>query len=851
MCCEDGDTDEKVEKAQAAEAAAKAEQEEADAKSKAKVEADREAAKAQAQEEQAQVEARQKADQAAKAQQAATEEADRAKASEAEATKVSAAEASKMVNEESEASAIPPSPVTASAGLPTKPDSASAAAKRAAPAALNLATASGSSDAPPSASAAALGSARKIDDLQAISYPSNLKSPASGLNDTSEPGKFRYDRDFLLQFMEICREKPESLPALDAIGLEADTSSGFGSGRGGSRAGRPSMGPPGGGRSGGIGGGRGGFPNMGNFQQMGAFGSGQMSGRPSTSEERLAQSRMPPGGNARMGGGQMHRSLSQGGPSQLPHMNSRGGQNRSQRGTKRLPNDNRMSYNAGDADVAPLVTTGDAWSGQRRRAVDEDSPEFIERKVKSLLNKLTQEKFDSISVQILAWANKSKDETDGRTLRLVIKLIFEKATDEAHWSSMYARLCRFLLDQLSEEVSDTIDGKSVSGGPLFRKYLLGRCQVDFESGWKSREDAASAALATSEEDKARIAAKAAKGEEEAEETKEEQPQEAAMLSDEYYAAQKAKRRGLGLVQLIGELFKAEMLTKSVIVTCMVKLLSNVNDPDEEDIESTCKLLTTVGAVMERNHSSALDVFFDRLKDLSKSPNINSRMRFMVLVCVPPRRRTDQYRTSWSCVETDGSCVTLTVEYRPSLKFTNKQRASRPRRLPPPRRAPVRLRRDQDPVKATHAGMSLVLKEPVTGLPLLMPVSLNDRPTFRALDGLVLKPVYRQRWAPRVSSTSASPMCQVRSPLHSPVSPPPPTCSVFSAEMDLSKPVRPRTAEEVVTLECSERSSPFYPAQSPLPERMTTKTRMRTERTRRTLRERMRRTTRRQALPILT
>jgi len=40
------------------------------------------------------------------------------------------------------------------------------------------------------------------------------------------------------------------------------------------------------------------------------------------------------------------------------------------------------------------------------------------------------ERFDSISDKILAWANKSENERDGRTLIQVIRLIFENATDE-------------------------------------------------------------------------------------------------------------------------------------------------------------------------------------------------------------------------------------------------------------------------------------------------------------------------------------------------------------------------------------------------------------------------------------
>ncbi|KAK0454504.1 eukaryotic translation initiation factor 4G1, eIF4E-binding domain-containing protein, partial [Armillaria borealis] len=66
----------------------------------------------------------------------------------------------------------------------------------------------------------ALATACIIDDLGRVPYPEGIKSPRVELNINAEDGKFRYDRDFLLQFMSICKEKPDSLPALDAIGLE-------------------------------------------------------------------------------------------------------------------------------------------------------------------------------------------------------------------------------------------------------------------------------------------------------------------------------------------------------------------------------------------------------------------------------------------------------------------------------------------------------------------------------------------------------------------------------------------------------------------------------------------------------
>ncbi|EGO00818.1 hypothetical protein SERLA73DRAFT_50472, partial [Serpula lacrymans var. lacrymans S7.3] len=66
----------------------------------------------------------------------------------------------------------------------------------------------------------AIATARVIEDLGQIQYPDGIKSPKVELNVGAKDGKFRYDRDFLLQFMSLCREKPDMLPPLDAIGIE-------------------------------------------------------------------------------------------------------------------------------------------------------------------------------------------------------------------------------------------------------------------------------------------------------------------------------------------------------------------------------------------------------------------------------------------------------------------------------------------------------------------------------------------------------------------------------------------------------------------------------------------------------
>jgi translation initiation factor 4G len=278
-------------------------------------------------------------------------------------------------------------------------------------------------------------------------------------------------------------------------------------------------------------------------------------------------------------------------------------------------------------DYKPLETSVDRWApsslGSSQTGLtgrtssssvaDLGSPEAVEKKVKGLLNKLTMEKFDTISDQIVMWANRSEAETDGRTLTLVIKLVFDKATDEATWSNMYAKLCCKMMEQISTSITDESvrdkQGGLIAGGKLFRQYLLSRCQADFERGWSARET-------LEEQQEAAVAASGAT------------PGE-IVFSDEYYALQKAKRRGLGLVKFIGELFKLQMLSERVMHRCILKLL---DEPAEEDIESVCQLLKTVGGALSGpKGKESMDMYFGKMNRLSRDIQVPQRIRFMLLV----------------------------------------------------------------------------------------------------------------------------------------------------------------------------------------------------------------------------
>jgi len=362
-----------------------------------------------------------------------------------------------------------------------------------------------------------------------------------------------YDRDFLLQFMNICKEKPYYLPPLDALGMEPRN-----------------------------------IASQGNTGRNGTLKQGDVDKSDCAAVV----------GNVG-----------------LTAPNS----------TMRPPME----------PIAPLEVSANRWVAtslhHNSSGLDGESPEMVERKVKALLNKLTTAHFESISDQIITWANKSEKEKDGGTLIQVIKLILDAVTDEATLPEIYARLCRKMMEQTSHKVQDddikNAEGKPLAGGLLFRKYLLNRCQEDFERDWVDEETAITAAATRVSEGQAIKKA----------DEKTEGSEGPELYSDDFYAAAKAKRRGMGLIRFIGELFKLQMLTERIVHGCIRKLLGNVESPVDEEIESVCKLLTTVGSLLDDLKPKSwehVDVYFSRMQDLFKNKNVKPRMRFMVQVRVP-------------------------------------------------------------------------------------------------------------------------------------------------------------------------------------------------------------------------
>ncbi|TST47713.1 Eukaryotic translation initiation factor 4 gamma 1 [Bagarius yarrelli] len=284
------------------------------------------------------------------------------------------------------------------------------------------------------------------------------------------------------------------------------------------------------------------------------------------------------------------------------------GPRRSQQGQRKEPRKIIASVSLND-DVQ-LNKAEKAWKpAVKKNRGDEDDPESLKtqdlfRRVRSILNKLTPQMFQQLMKQVTELTIDTEERLKG-----VIDLIFEKAISEPNFSVAYANMCRCLMG-LKVPTSDK-PGATVN----FRKLLLNRCQKEFE---KDKDDDEIFEQKQKELDAA---------------TEEEVQQRLREELEE--AKDQARRRSLGNIKFIGELFKLKMLTEPIMHDCIVKLLKN---HDEESLECLCRLLSTIGKDLDFEKAKPrMDQYFHQMEKIIKERKTSSRIRFMLQDVLDLRR----------------------------------------------------------------------------------------------------------------------------------------------------------------------------------------------------------------------
>ncbi|NWJ06126.1 IF4G3 factor, partial [Crypturellus undulatus] len=411
-------------------------------------------------------------------------------------------------------------------------------------------------------------------------------------------GKKQYDREFLLdfQFMPACIQKPEGLPPISDVVLDKVNQPKLPL-----RTLDPRILPRG--------------PDF--TPAFADFGRQSSGGRSVAGSACKVQSNpgLPP--LARCGSPACPLLVSPHPPLRnLPIGLLNVGPRRSQPGQRREP---RKIITVCVKEDVHLKKAENAWKPSLKRENQTEDPENVKtqelfRKVRSILNKLTPQMFNQLMKQVTDLTVDTEERLKG-----VIDLVFEKAIDEPSFSVAYANMCRCLVT-LKVPMADK-PGSTVN----FRKLLLNRCQKEFEKD-KADDD-------VFEKKQKELEAATT-------------PEEKTRLHDELEEAKdKARRRSIGNIKFIGELFKLKMLTEAIMHDCVVKLLKN---HDEESLECLCRLLTTIGKDLDFEKAKPrMDQYFNQMEKIVKERKTSSRIRFMLQDVIDLRlcnwvsRRADQ------------------------------------------------------------------------------------------------------------------------------------------------------------------------------------------------------------------
>jgi len=222
----------------------------------------------------------------------------------------------------------------------------------------------------------------------------------------------------------------------------------------------------------------------------------------------------------------------------------------------------------------------DSWvKKQRAKSANEDDDAKVIRAVRSILNKLTIEKFESLFGQLVASGMRSPDH-----ISMLMSELFEKATTQHHFIPMYAGLCVKLArnQQIASAAGNLHD---------FRRLLLNQCQHVFEQLLE--------------------------------------PRTAEILGEEDPVQH--KKRALGNIKLIGELLVQGMLSSSLLVECGNMLLeSRTQCPDA--LECLAALLMVAGEKFDteawQDHTS-LEEIFSGMDKLTLDKSTPPRVRFLL------------------------------------------------------------------------------------------------------------------------------------------------------------------------------------------------------------------------------
>ena len=264
---------------------------------------------------------------------------------------------------------------------------------------------------------------------------------------------------------------------------------------------------------------------------------------------------------------------------------------------------------AGFTSLRPAIAPENGCDSSKSRA--KTHYDAIMKKARSVLNKLTKTNHPELSDQLAHLEILNREE-----LRGLVGIIFDKALEEGHLCMICAQLCNEIQDRMPEFRGDACPGlrDTKVRKVTFKRCLLNMCQEEFERADRRDE------MNDEETDGLDAAAKAKK-------------------------SSRVRTRMLANVKFMGELFVQQILNKKVMHDCVKRLLAS---KDEDIIECLCKLLPTLGKLLDREETKDyMDYYLDQMKQTADEIGSNptafphgQRLKFMIYDTIDLRK--DRY-----------------------------------------------------------------------------------------------------------------------------------------------------------------------------------------------------------------
>ena len=244
-----------------------------------------------------------------------------------------------------------------------------------------------------------------------------------------------------------------------------------------------------------------------------------------------------------------------------------------------------------------------AW--KPAKTISDECSDLIKR-ARGMLNKLTPQNFEKISLQFLGLGINTEEK-----LRKMIELIFDKAVDEPAFCEQYAMLCKNMssitIKKPEEEKASSIK---------FNTLLLEKCQTCFETD-KYKDINMEERLKAIDDC-----------------TDKEKKQQLIDELDE--EKRQVRKRSLGNIKLIGALYKNDRLKDEIMDLCIHTLIEN---DDEDSYECLCSLLKSIGEKFERStaNRSKFNQQMNSLEKVVRANKIPSRIKFLLMDVLDMRR----------------------------------------------------------------------------------------------------------------------------------------------------------------------------------------------------------------------